>query len=100
MTNFINPMFTLGLISTILALLTICFQRKHLLNALLALEILMVSIFMLMISLSHLMSNEGLTIFILLTMAAAEASIGLSLLVILIRCHGNDYVSSLSVNKC
>nr|YP_009773409.1 NADH dehydrogenase subunit 4L [Dendrochiton gothicus]QIZ12632.1 NADH dehydrogenase subunit 4L [Dendrochiton gothicus] len=100
MMNFFNPMFTLGVISSLAALLTFCLQRKHLLNALLALEILMVSIFLLMISLSNLMSNEGLTIFVLLTLAASEASIGLAMLVILIRCHGNDYVSSLAIHKC
>nr|NP_008179.1 NADH dehydrogenase subunit 4L [Katharina tunicata]AAC48368.1 NADH dehydogenase subunit 4L [Katharina tunicata] len=100
MMNFFNPLFTLGALSSISALMTICLQRKHLLNTLLALEILMVSIFLLLVSLSNLMSNEGLMIFVLLTLAASEASIGLAMLVILIRAHGNDYVSSISIHKC
>nr|QIZ12607.1 NADH dehydrogenase subunit 4L [Hemiarthrum setulosum] len=99
MMNFYSPLFTVGLLTSVAAVLTLCLQRKHLLNTLLALEILMVSIFLIMISLSSSLNNEGLTAFIILTLAASEASIGLAMLVILIRTHGNDYVSSLSSTK-
>nr|AUJ21411.1 NADH dehydrogenase subunit 4L [Chaetopleura apiculata] len=75
-------------------------QRKHLLNCLLSLEMILLSIFLVILSLLSGVSSEGLMIFILLTFAACEASLGLALLVILIRSHGNDYVFSLSTHKC
>nr|YP_009773435.1 NADH dehydrogenase subunit 4L [Acanthochitona avicula]QIZ12684.1 NADH dehydrogenase subunit 4L [Acanthochitona avicula] len=99
MMNFFNPLLTLGLLSSVSALITICLQRKHILNALIILEILMVSIFLILISLAAALHNEGLMIFIILTLAACEASMGLAMLVILIRTHGNDYMTSISSNK-
>nr|YP_010944306.1 NADH dehydrogenase subunit 4L [Acanthochitona mahensis]WLW42182.1 NADH dehydrogenase subunit 4L [Acanthochitona mahensis] len=99
MMNLFNPLLTLGMLSSVSALVTICLQRKHILNALLILEILMVSIFLILISLSASLHNEGMMIFMIMTLAACEASMGLALLVILIRTHGNDYMTSISLNK-
>nr|QIZ12555.1 NADH dehydrogenase subunit 4L [Nuttallochiton mirandus] len=100
MMNFYNPPFILSILTATMAFLTLCAQRKHLLNTLLTLEIIMVAAFLLLLSITSATSNEGLMIFILLTLAASEASVGLAMLVILIRAHGNDYVTSLSINKC
>ena len=99
MINFFNPLLTLGLLRSVRALITICLQRKHILNALIILEILIVSIFLILISLAAALHNEGLIIFVILTLAACEARIGLAMLVILIRTHGNDYITSISLNK-
>nr|QIZ12568.1 NADH dehydrogenase subunit 4L [Tonicia forbesii] len=95
-----NPMFSIGVLSGVVSLLVFCLQRKHLLNSLLSLEMTMLSVFLTILSCSVNISNEGLFIFILLALAACEAALGLSLLVVLIRSHGNDYVSSLSIHKC
>nr|QIZ12658.1 NADH dehydrogenase subunit 4L [Callochiton steinenii] len=100
MMSFNLPMFNISILLMFLAFLSFCLQRKHLLNVLLCLEMIILSLFMMMVSLMELLSNEGLTVFIFLTMAACEASIGLAMLVVLIRNYGNDYVSSLSTHKC
>nr|YP_009131209.1 NADH dehydrogenase subunit 4L [Cyanoplax caverna]AIA77058.1 NADH dehydrogenase subunit 4L [Cyanoplax caverna] len=100
MISFFDPFLYLGILTSVVSFMTLCLQRKHLLNALLCLEILMVGIFILLIFLCNMLSNEGLVIFIFLTLTASGASVGLALLVILIRCHGNDYVSSCSLHKC
>nr|YP_009773422.1 NADH dehydrogenase subunit 4L [Chiton albolineatus]QIZ12645.1 NADH dehydrogenase subunit 4L [Chiton albolineatus] len=100
MMSFSNSLFSLGVLSSFFSFLLFCLQRKHLLNALLSLEMVMLSIFLVFISLLTGSNNEGLMTFILLVFMACEASLGLSLLVIFIRSHGNDYVSSMTMHKC
>nr|QIZ12671.1 NADH dehydrogenase subunit 4L [Acanthopleura echinata] len=100
MMSVVNPLFNVGVLSSMISVLVFCLQRKHLLNSLLSLEMMMLSIFLVIFSCSVNISSEGLVVFILLALAACEAALGLSLLVILIRSHGNDYVSSLSIHKC
>nr|BBB16280.1 NADH dehydrogenase subunit 4L [Pagurus minutus] len=59
--------------------------RKHLLNTLLSLEFIMLGIFFLLF---------------FLTLAACEGALGLSLLVSIVRSHGNDYFNSFSTLGC
>nr|AID57401.1 NADH dehydrogenase subunit 4L [Koreoleptoxis nodifila] len=88
-----------SLASFLMALLSLAFRYKHLLSVLLSLEALTMSIFILLFSLfSVTISGEAALIFI--TLGACEASLGLSVLVSMIRARGNDYVSSFSTQKC
>nr|YP_011035818.1 NADH dehydrogenase subunit 4L [Plaxiphora tricolor]WRI60248.1 NADH dehydrogenase subunit 4L [Plaxiphora tricolor] len=100
MMSFFNPLMTLGVMVSLSSVVSLCLQRKHLLNILLILELLMLSLFLLLMCMGNGFGGEGLMVFILLVFGACEASIGLSMLVILIRAYGNDYVSSLVINKC
>nr|QIZ12529.1 NADH dehydrogenase subunit 4L [Plaxiphora albida] len=100
MMSFFNPLFILGVLAGVSGVVSLCLQRKHLLNILLLLELLMLSLFLLLVCLSNGVGGEGLMVFVLLVFGACEASIGLSMMVILIRAYGNDYVSSLVINKC
>nr|AMA07340.2 NADH dehydrogenase subunit 4L [Diodora graeca] len=89
----------LASVCTITSLLTICLQHKHLLMLLLSLEALLLSIFILLMA--HTWATlESHACLILITMGVCEASLGLSILVALIRTHGNDYVYSLGLYKC
>nr|QXU57636.1 NADH dehydrogenase subunit 4L [Cherax cartalacoolah] len=75
-------------------------SHKHLLNVLLGLEFVMLSGFGVM---SVGMSGVGLeSVFVMffLVMAACEGALGLSLLISVVRSHGNDYFSSFSVLVC
>lgn len=95
--------FYLTLISTlgfIIALLALSLQYKHLLRILLSLEAATINIFIIIFSVSNNISFSGLTSLILITLGACEASLGLSILVSIIRSQGNDYVSSFSSQKC
>nr|QNP10041.1 NADH dehydrogenase subunit 4L [Ochthebius delgadoi] len=78
-------------------LLVFCIKRKHLLLMLLSLEFIVLSLyFNLFIYLSYF-SNEYYFSMIFMTMSVCEGALGLSLLVSLIRTHGNDYFQSFSI---
>nr|APX39897.1 NADH dehydrogenase subunit 4L [Lachnaia cylindrica] len=70
--------------------------RKHLLLMLLSLEFLSLTMYFgLFIYLSGI-GQENFFCLIYLTMSVCEASLGLAILVMMIRSHGNDYVMSLN----
>nr|UAM92185.1 NADH dehydrogenase subunit 4L [Geosesarma faustum] len=74
--------------------------NKHLLNLLLSLEFMMLGIFWL---LSLQISNVGSEIYFILfflTLVVCEGALGLSLLVLIVRSHGNDYFKSFNVLEC
>nr|YP_009756913.1 NADH dehydrogenase subunit 4L [Batillaria attramentaria]QIM14723.1 NADH dehydrogenase subunit 4L [Batillaria attramentaria] len=89
----------ISLVSFLMALLSLAFRYKHLLSVLLSLEAMTMSLFILLFSLFSL-SITGETALIFITLGACEASLGLSVLVSMIRAQGNDYVSSFSTQKC
>nr|YP_009995346.1 NADH dehydrogenase subunit 4L [Ochthebius deletus]QNP09749.1 NADH dehydrogenase subunit 4L [Ochthebius deletus] len=81
----------------IIGILVFCMKRKHLLLMLLSLEFIILSLYyMMFISLSYY-SMEYYFSMIFMTMSVCEGSLGLSLLVSLIRTHGNDYFQSFNV---
>nr|QWL15013.1 NADH dehydrogenase subunit 4L [Morphostenophanes sinicus] len=72
-------------------------KRKHLLLMLLCMEFVIVSLFfMLFIYLGNLGSDYFFCM-VFLTFSVCEGVLGLSVLVSLIRTHGNDYFQSFSV---
>nr|QBC73161.1 NADH dehydrogenase subunit 4L [Calliotropis micraulax] len=95
--SFLYVFSSLGVFTSIV---TLCFQYKHLLNALLSLEAMMLNLFVLLFCVSSGFSFEGHMCLVLITIGACEASLGLAVLVSLIRTHGNDYVNSFSTHKC
>nr|QOW07334.1 NADH dehydrogenase subunit 4L [Costapex baldwinae] len=95
--------FYLGLLSMFgvsMALLTLSLQYKHLLSILLSLEALTMNLFIMMFCASANVALSGQTSLVLITLGACEASLGLAILVAIIRVEGNDYVSSFSLHKC
>nr|ATZ70910.1 NADH dehydrogenase subunit 4L [Conus curralensis]QLH56994.1 NADH dehydrogenase subunit 4L [Conus curralensis] len=90
----------LSIFGVLMSLLTLSLQYKHLLSILLSLEAVTMSLFVLMFSMSSNITLMGETSLILITLGACEASLGLAILVAIIRAEGNDYVSSFSMHKC
>nr|QJF47560.1 NADH dehydrogenase subunit 4L [Harpago chiragra] len=82
------------------ALLTLSLQYKHFLSVLLSLEAATMSLFIMLFSLMNNLAYSGQAALILITLGACEASLGLAVLVTIIRSQGNDYVSSFSSQKC
>lgn len=80
-------------------LFVLLFQWKHILNILLSFEILMLGIIFSFLLTWGLHSNDYSIIIVIVVFGVCEARLGLSLLVRLIRVHGNDYVSSLRLYK-
>jgi len=83
-----------------MALIALSLQHKHLLSVLLRLEAATINLFIMLFSTSNNILFSGETALILITLGACEASLGLSILVSIIRARGNDYVSRFSSHKC
>lgn len=101
---FVRLEANLGFISIMLILrcyVGLFLERGHLLIILLLLEGVMLGLF------SFLLFGVGSFVFsnfywslVLISFGACEAAVGLSLLVSLIRTHGNDFVSALTIYEC
>nr|YP_001994400.1 NADH dehydrogenase subunit 4L [Terebellides stroemii]ABW76480.1 NADH dehydrogenase subunit 4L [Terebellides stroemii] len=76
-------------------------QRKHLLMSLLSLEAMMLSMAcFIMFSIGSTIQWNPFLFIVVLTFGACEASLGLSLLVIITRTSGSDMMKTLSSSKC
>ena len=69
-------------------------QRVHFLLALLALEMTRIMLLARVI----IASGQWVVAFVLLAVGACEARLGLAVLVLMVRAHGNDLLTSLGVN--
>nr|WMV00268.1 NADH dehydrogenase subunit 4L [Kikihia nelsonensis] len=81
-------------------MISLCMNRKHLMTALLSLELIILSIFC---SLSFIFSMKMYDLHILLiflVFSVCEGVMGLSCLVMLIRSHNNDKLMSMSMKTC
>nr|UPL66059.1 NADH dehydrogenase subunit 4L [Cyrtorhinus sp.] len=76
-------------------LLVFCSMRKHLLLSLLSLEYMVLFVYVLIIFYINLYPGDMYMILLYLTFSVCEGVLGLSILVSMIRCHGNDQISSL-----
>nr|YP_010432679.1 NADH dehydrogenase subunit 4L [Gymnopternus congruens]USW06229.1 NADH dehydrogenase subunit 4L [Gymnopternus congruens] len=75
-------------------------NRKHLLSMLLSLEYIVLSLFGLLFMCLMSLSYQSFFTMMFLTFSVCEGALGLSILVSLIRTHGNDYFQSFSVLQC
>nr|YP_009420011.1 NADH dehydrogenase subunit 4L [Manticora tibialis]ASN65998.1 NADH dehydrogenase subunit 4L [Manticora tibialis] len=74
-----------------------CLKRKHLLLMLLSLEFIILSLYMLMFIYLSMFDYEYYFSMMYLTFCVCESVLGLSILVSLIRTHGNDYYFSMNM---
>nr|WIL79806.1 NADH dehydrogenase subunit 4L [Neohydnus sinensis] len=72
-------------------------KRKHLLMMLLSLEFMVLSMFLGLFLYFNLLMYEYYFTLIFLSFSVCEGALGLSLLVSLIRTHGNDYFQTFSI---
>jgi NADH-quinone oxidoreductase subunit K len=79
----------------------IMLNRKNLIILLMCVELLFLAVNINFIAFSHYLGNNigEVFVFFILTVAAAEAAIGLAILVVLYRNHGNIDVQTLDVLK-
>nr|QPA36193.1 NADH dehydrogenase subunit 4L [Desmopachria sp. RRMO-2020]QPA36206.1 NADH dehydrogenase subunit 4L [Desmopachria sp. RRMO-2020]QPA36219.1 NADH dehydrogenase subunit 4L [Desmopachria sp. RRMO-2020]QPA36232.1 NADH dehydrogenase subunit 4L [Desmopachria sp. RRMO-2020] len=73
-------------------------KRKHLLLMLLSMEFMILSLYMLLFINLSLYSGEYYLSMMFLVFCVCESVLGLSILVSLIRTHGNDFL--MSMNLC
>nr|YP_010270170.1 NADH dehydrogenase subunit 4L [Potamometra zhengi]UJY96896.1 NADH dehydrogenase subunit 4L [Potamometra zhengi]UJY96909.1 NADH dehydrogenase subunit 4L [Potamometra zhengi]UJY96922.1 NADH dehydrogenase subunit 4L [Potamometra zhengi] len=79
-----------------MGLIVFCSLRKYLLLTLLSLEYLVVVVFLGFFIFLMNYSGEYYFIIIFLTFSVCEGVLGLSILVSMIRCHGNDNLMNMS----
>lgn len=75
-------------------------DRKHLLSMLLSLEYIVLSIFLLLFIFLNFYVYEIYFRMVFLTFRVCEGALGLSILVSIIRTHGNDYFQTFRVLQC
>nr|YP_009463007.1 NADH dehydrogenase subunit 4L [Mesoplodon stejnegeri]AUW35250.1 NADH dehydrogenase subunit 4L [Mesoplodon stejnegeri] len=86
----------------ILSLVGLLMYRSHLMSALLCMEGMMLSLFVLtaLTVLNSHFTLASMVPIILLVFAACEAAIGLALLVMISNTYGTDYVQNLNLLQC
>nr|AMH85496.1 NADH dehydrogenase subunit 4L [Microsepsis sp. ACMJ-2016] len=87
---YISVLFFMGLFAFVS-------NRKHLLSMLLSLEFIVLSLFLMMFVYLNQMSYESYFSLMFLTFSVCEGALGLSILVSMIRTHGNDYFQSFNM---
>lgn len=89
------------IILPIITIINILLHHKSLLLTLLSLEaITLGSLILLINTIIIINSNSPIIRILILTIGACEASLGLTLLVLISRYYGNDLVKSLNISKC
>nr|AQM40015.1 NADH dehydrogenase subunit 4L [Tettigonia chinensis] len=77
-----------------------CSNRKHLLSMLLSLEFIVLSLFLLLFMYLNFFDYEMYFTMVFLTFSVCEGALGLSVLVSMIRTHGNDFFQTFSILQC
>nr|YP_009310614.1 NADH dehydrogenase subunit 4L [Euthrix laeta]AOT80825.1 NADH dehydrogenase subunit 4L [Euthrix laeta] len=72
-------------------------KHKHLLIVLLSLEFIVLSIFFFILLMLNFIENDMYMLMVFLVFSVCEGSLGLSILVSMIRTHGNDYFQSFNL---
>nr|YP_009919048.1 NADH dehydrogenase subunit 4L [Acnemia nitidicollis]QMP96641.1 NADH dehydrogenase subunit 4L [Acnemia nitidicollis] len=75
-------------------------NRKHLLIMLLSLEFIVLSLFLILFIFLMVFKFEFYFLMVFLTFSVCEGALGLSILVSMIRTHGNNYFQSFNVLLC
>nr|YP_009057637.1 NADH dehydrogenase subunit 4L [Nymphes myrmeleonoides]AHY39220.1 NADH dehydrogenase subunit 4L [Nymphes myrmeleonoides] len=75
-------------------------KRKHLLSMLLSLEFIVLSLFFLLLLSLIIYMWELYFLMLFLVFSVCEGVLGLSILVSMIRTHGNDYFQSFNILQC
>lgn len=83
----------------ICGVIILLFQWKHVLNIILRFEIIILGVIFLFLLSWGVCSRDFRLIIVIVVFGVCEARLGLSLLVRIVRCHGNDYVKSLNIHK-
>nr|YP_009517345.1 NADH dehydrogenase subunit 4L [Histia rhodope]AXO78696.1 NADH dehydrogenase subunit 4L [Histia rhodope]UNO31880.1 NADH dehydrogenase subunit 4L [Histia rhodope] len=72
-------------------------KYKHLLIVLLSLEFIILSIFFFLLLMLSYLENDLYFLMVFLVFSVCEGALGLSILVSMIRTHGNDYFQSFNL---
>jgi len=88
------------LIATLIGIMAFARLRNHAVSTLLSLEFASLSLYLYLFYILSFTCSEIYSALIYLTLAACEGALGLSILVMLIKHHGNDYFKSPHLTQC
>lgn len=97
--GFFFSSFSLRIIIIFIGRIILVIQRFHFLISLLSLEFIILGLFLLVFRINSF-NYEGYLCFIIIRFASCEAALGLGLLVRLVRSHGRDFISIISLYEC
>nr|YP_009116118.1 NADH dehydrogenase subunit 4L [Portunus pelagicus]WMQ53320.1 NADH dehydrogenase subunit 4L [Portunus armatus]AJD22392.1 NADH dehydrogenase subunit 4L [Portunus pelagicus]AKR18002.1 NADH dehydrogenase subunit 4L [Portunus pelagicus]ALJ01877.1 NADH dehydrogenase subunit 4L [Portunus pelagicus]WMQ53333.1 NADH dehydrogenase subunit 4L [Portunus armatus] len=100
MMNFSSAMVFVPMVMIFCGVWGFIAYNKHMLNSLLSLEFMMLGVFWLMSSQLALVASEVYFSLFFLTLAACEGALGLTMLILVVRSHGNDVFSSFNLLEC
>jgi NADH-ubiquinone oxidoreductase chain 4L len=92
--EFFFFIFTLGGIWSFIS------KRKHLLSTLLSLEFIVLGLFFYIFFIFIIQYYDIYFLMYFLTFRVCEGALGLSILVSIIRTHGNDYFNTFNILQC
>ena len=92
--------WSIGLYLFLIGIFTFVINRKHLLSTLLCLEFIVLSLFLIIILYLNFFNYELYFRLFFLVFRVCEGALGVSILVSIIRTHGNDYFNSFSILQC
>nr|YP_009471703.1 NADH dehydrogenase subunit 4L [Altiverruca navicula]AVI15458.1 NADH dehydrogenase subunit 4L [Altiverruca navicula] len=75
-------------------------NRKHLMNMLISMEYIVLSLFFAIFLVVMSLGLEAFVLLMFLVASVCEGSLGLSLMVGIVRSHGNDEINSFNVLSC
>nr|WNG77947.1 NADH dehydrogenase subunit 4L [Helius pluto] len=84
----------------IVGIMVFIMNSKHLLMMLLSLEFIVLSLYLYLFIYLNLYGYENFFSMMFLVFSVCEGALGLSILVSMIRTHGNDYFNSFSILQC
>nr|QRV62435.1 NADH dehydrogenase subunit 4L [Graptodytes pietrii] len=89
--------FIIFIVMFFIGLIVFCSKRKHLLLMLLSMEFIILSLYVMMFMFLSMFDYEFYFSMMFLVFCVCESVLGLSILVFLIRTHGNDYFFSMNL---
>nr|YP_002970949.1 NADH dehydrogenase subunit 4L [Chalarodon madagascariensis]BAH70455.1 NADH dehydrogenase subunit 4L [Chalarodon madagascariensis] len=97
-----SPLHFIMFTTFMLSLMGLSMHRTHLVSALLCIEGMMLTLFIIFTLFSSTLQLSTLTTtpIMLLALSACEAGTGLALLVATSRTHGNDHLKNLNLLQC
>nr|YP_001936654.1 NADH dehydrogenase subunit 4L [Uroctonus mordax]ACA62678.1 NADH dehydrogenase subunit 4L [Uroctonus mordax] len=94
-----NYFSILGLMMFIFSLISFSTRIKHIISMLLSLEMMALGVFITLSSILLIKGTENFILIPFLTMVVCEGSLGLSLLVMMTRFFGNDFLKTSNLLK-
>nr|YP_011002161.1 NADH dehydrogenase subunit 4L [Profenusa thomsoni]WPN89813.1 NADH dehydrogenase subunit 4L [Profenusa thomsoni] len=91
--NLVNLIYILFFLS----FLSLCLNRSHLMMILLSLEFIVLVIYLQLINYLNLFEMELFFSMFFLVFSVCEGVLGLSILISMVRTHGNDFFQPLSI---